>query len=60
MSDDITQALEDIRQRGDKLLDEFTDLLLNTDDLITLLPELEELKHRQDDVLAALDAMKKK
>jgi hypothetical protein len=60
VNDDIDKALSEIRARGEKLLDGFEDLLSNRADLDKLLPHLEELKNRQDDLLVIMDTIKKR
>lgn len=58
--DDVDKEIEAIRKRGERVLDEFEEILLNDARRASALPHLEELKRRQDDITAILDEARRR
>jgi|GEM_PF-6030964 len=55
-ADDVHKVAEEIRQRGERLLDEFEALRLQ--DLDALMPDLVAIRIQQDKVIQALEEIK--
>jgi flagellar motility protein MotE (MotC chaperone) len=60
MDEDLDKALSEIRKRGDQLLDDFTDLLLNDSDRKAVEKALREMKEKQDDIATILEKARRK
>lgn len=56
MKDDILKTIEEIKSRGDRLLNEA--MSLTADDMERLRPDLEAMRDSQNTILAALEEIR--